>query len=168
MIVKIIGYALALNLIVSSLNAAYAFERLDDSASPRSNVEAPLVLGNDGQLLSESVTATTAIFKFGRVDYRLATSAYIGKSVRIYYVIPDAIHGLVSPSGIMVEWQGSQQLSAGSAHAGERKVVWSGTIAQAWFEDSMELQWTVQLDQVRLADNQPFGFEAYFEIEVLP
>lgn len=168
MTLTIIRTLLGLLLLLSYSAHAAIYERLDDSASPRANIEAVLVLSESGKLLSESFDAKQAIIKFGRVDYRLSTTAYLGKKVRIYYVIPNAIPGLVSKTGVTVEWQARKEFTAGSAHAGERQLVWSGMIQEPWLEESFDLQWTVQLDQIRLGDNQAFGFEAYFEIEVLP
>lgn len=143
-------------------------ERLDDSTSPRSRVEAPVVLGNNGGLLADNPDATQAIVKFGRVDYRLATAPYVGKQARIYYVAPAAIPGLVSPSGLRLEWRGNGLFSDGSARPGERVLVWSGKVDDAWMSEGLDLTLYVELASIRLSPGESFGFESWFEIEVLP
>jgi hypothetical protein len=143
-------------------------ERLDDSASPRGQVEAPQVLSNTGGLLSDSNDATQAILKFGRVDYKLATAKYIGQKVRIDYVIPATIPGLLSPSGLLVEWRGNGLFSEGSGRPGDSIPVWTGTIEEAWMSEGLDLTMRVDLDALRLSPGANFGFESYFEIEVLP
>lgn len=143
-------------------------ERLDDSASPRSQVEAPQVLSNTGGLLSDSSDATQAILKFGRVDYKLATAKFIGQQARIYYVIPATIPGLLSPAGLRVEWRGNGLFNEGSGRPGDSIPVWTGTIEEAWMREGLDLTMQVDLKALRLPPGTNFGFESYFEIEVLP
>lgn len=150
------------------LPLAVQAERLDDSASPRQQVEAPVVLADTGGLLADSIGATQAILKFGRVDYRLATAAYVGQEARIYYVIPAAINGLRTPAALTVEWRGTGRFASGSAHAGERVLVWSGRIEEAWLNEGLELTMRVNLRELELPEGADFGFESYFDIEVLP
>lgn len=148
---------------------AYAqSERLDDSASPRSRVDAPLLLSNTGGLLKDSPDATQAILKFGRVDYRLATAAYVGKRARIYYVVPASIPGLMNPSGMRLEWRANGLFADGFTRAGNRALVWSGKVDDVWISESLDLTLYVDLAALRLSLGENFGFEAWFEIEVLP
>lgn len=143
-------------------------ERLDDSASPRSRVEAPLILANTGGLLQDNPDATQAIMKFGRVDYRLATAPYVGKQARIYYVLPASIHGLLAPDGVRLEWRGNGVFADGTAHPGDRVPVWSGRIDDVWMNEGLDLTMYVDLTAIRLSQGESFGFESWFEIEVLP
>lgn len=143
-------------------------ERLDDSASPRAQVKAPLVLADTGGLLVDSIGATRAILKFGRVDYKLATAPYVGRDARIYYVIPAVIPGLRMPTALSVEWQGSGLFASGVAHPGERVQVWSGRVGEEWINEGLDLTMRVDLRELDLPQGANFGFESYFEIEVLP
>lgn len=144
------------------------FERLDDSASAQSNVEARTVSSETGMPLSESPSAKFAISDFGLVRYRLATAAYKGKAAKIYYVIPAAIDSLRDPKALVVTWKGNGQFADGEGHAGERKLVWSGSVTSDWMEEAFNLQMQVELAQLRLLQGQAFSFESYFEIEPLP
>ncbi|WP_296678529.1 hypothetical protein [Thiothrix sp. UBA2332] len=157
-----------LMLVVSAPNTGMAAERLDDSASPRNRVAAPLVLANTGGLLAESEDATQAILQFGRVDYRLATAAFVGKEARIYYVLPASVPGLLSPAGMRLEWRGNGVFADGVANAGERVLVWSGRVNDVWLNEGLDLTLYVDLAALRLSQGENFGFEAWFEIEVLP
>lgn len=152
----------------ATLLTAQAAERLDDSASPRARVQAPVVLAEDGRLLKDSPNATRATIRFGRVDYKLATTRYAGRQARIYYVVPPLIPGLRSPSGLGVEWRGNGLFSAGTAGPGERRLVWSGVVPGPWMTEGLDLTFHLDLRQLQLRSNEPFGFESHFEIEVAP
>jgi len=144
-----------------------AAERLDDSASPRSRVEPVVVMGNDGRPLAQNINATAAIVQLGRVEYRLATAPYLGKEARIYYAVPAMIEGLRSPAALRVEWRGDGVFGSGTARAGERQLVWTGTVREPWMGAVLELAFNVDLRQMQFPRNGEFGFEPYFEIEVI-
>ncbi|QTR45673.1 hypothetical protein J9253_16955 [Thiothrix litoralis] len=139
---------------------SYAGERLDDSASPRSRVEAPQAI--------EIPDTTQVVLKFGQVDYKLATANFVGKQARIDYVIPASIPGLVSPNGLLVEWRGNAPFESGTGRPGDRVLVWTGIVSEAWMSTRLDLTMQVDLAALRLPSGVPFGFESYFEIEVLP
>lgn len=136
-------------------------ERLDDSSSPRSQVSAPLqwAAGTGDTSLA---TART------RIEYRLATARYTGKSARVYFVIPALVPGVVNPSALQLEWRGQGLLGQGRARLGERVLVWTGTVPGPWLTDTLDI--TLQLDPsgMRLPAGMPLRFEPYFEIEVFP
>jgi hypothetical protein len=142
-----------------------AAERLDDSASPLTEVQAQ-VFSETGQLLSDSVNPQQAIMQFGQVTYRLNTASYVGQQARIYYVVPALISSLLDSHGVQVQWVGDGQLSDGSAYAGERKLVWSGQIAEPWFTAHLNVTAIVNLNLLK-SNNTNFGFESYFEIETI-
>jgi hypothetical protein len=146
--------------------------RLDDSASPRSRVSPQWVTGPDGRALRDVnpqlPAPSSALLKFGRVDYKLSTAAYLGKKARIYYVVPAAIEGLRSAAALQVNWPAGKLFAAGTARPGERALVWTGTVGQAWMVDALDLSMQVNLRELRLPPNGQLGFESYFEIEVLP
>ena len=144
-----------------------AAERLDDTASPRSHIEPLVVMGNDGRPLAQSMNATAAIVQLGRVEYRLATARYLDKEARIYYAVPALIEGLRSPAALRVEWRGDGVFGNGTARAGERQLVWTGIVREPWMSTVLELAFNVDLNQMQFPRNGVFGFEPYFEIEVV-
>jgi hypothetical protein len=137
-----------------------AAERLDDSMSPRSSVE-PTVTTTNGSVI-DGAMPTEAALQFGWVEYRLNTAKYVGKSARIYYVVPAAIGNLRSPSGLRVEWRGRNTFASGSARAGQRVLLWSGVVTAPGMEDALELKMGLALSEMQ----GPIRFESYFEIEV--
>ena len=142
-----------------------ATERLDDLTSPRSQVKAPQVTDEGGRPLADNADARFAIIKFGRVDYRLATSRFVGQQARIYYVVPASIPGLLTPSGLQVQWRGNGLFADGVARSGERRLVWAGTVREPWMNEGLDLTLQLELRTVRLPSDGRFGFESYFEIE---
>lgn len=139
--------------------------RLDDSTSARSVVEARSVTSETGRPLVDSASPEYVRANFGWVQYRLATAAYKGKAANIYYVIPLVINGLKSPHALTVTWKTNGQFNEGEGHAGDRKLVWSGTVTDDWMETEFDLQMQAELAQLRLPEGKVFGFESYFEIE---
>lgn len=155
-------------LVLVGAAPASGADRLDDSASPRSRVPATIVMTNEGRPLSDSLRPTSATIRFGRVDYKLATARYLGKQARIYFVVPPMIPGLRSPAGLRVEWRASRLFAPGTAHPGERQLVWSGIVREPWMFEGLDLMFHLDLREMQLARDGLFGVECYFEIEVLP
>lgn len=160
--------ALSLCVALLSLSSHAATARLDDSASPRSQVQPQLVLSDQGRPLADSFNARTATVKFGRVDYKLATAPFLGKQARIYYVVPAVIGGLRSPTGLRVDWRGNGLFANGSAYSGERRLVWSGVVREPWMSEGLDLTMQLDLREFQLPRNGQLGFESYFEIETSP
>lgn len=152
-------------LLIALSNVQARVERLDDSSSPRPQVQAPQVLADNGMPLAETSETSYATLKFGRIDYRLATAAFIGQQASVYYIIPADIRGLQSLAALQVEWQGDGRFADGRTQAGGRVKVWSGTVDQAWMQATLTLSVKVDLHHLRLPDPTAFGFEPYFEIE---
>lgn len=142
--------------------------RLNDSASPRYQVESLRVTSETGEPLDQAVNPQIAIMDFGVVEYKLATAEFVGQRVKLYYVIPSTIKGLLNPKALTVHWESKALIQSGSAHAGERKLVWSGTLTQPWLEIALYLSMQVRLNELRLRTHEVFGFESYFELETLP
>lgn len=166
------GLRVALLLLgTSALPGLAATARLDDSTSPRSQVSAPQVLSETGQPFSPLMSGPPprgAIVRFGRVDYRLATSAWLGRAARIYYVLPSDVPGLRSPAGLVVEWRGNGVFGPGRARPGERVLVWSGIVREAFMSEGLDLSWRLDLRELQLRSGQALGFESFFEIETPP
>ena len=144
-----------------ALPVAAQVARLDDSASPRAEVQADF--GH-----ATPVDGHTVRVPFGRVEYRLATMPYIGKRARIYYVVPPQIPGLTTPGGLTVQWRASGRFAPGQAQPGMRAPVWTGVVQGPWLQESLDLDLLIDLRMLRLPGNAPLSFESYFEIEVLP
>lgn len=163
----VLGVAFAL-LAFSSLARA---ERLDDSASPRSQVTSPPMVSEQGyplDRLQPGPQPLVGVVKFGRVDYKLATGKFVGKTARIYYVIPAVISGLRSPAGLQVEWRGNGVFDNGSARPGERKLVWSGLVREAFISEGLDLTMKIDLRELQTRAGQGLAFESFFDIELLP
>ena len=150
--------ALCVN-IAAPVHAATT-ERLDDSLSPRSSVM-PTLSTTNGSVF-DGAAPTEASLQFGWVEYRLNTSKFVGKTARIYYVVPAAIANLRSPHGLRVDWRGRDLFSSGSARSGERVLVWSGVVKSVRMEDALDLRMGLLLSEMQ----SPIRFESYFEIEV--
>lgn len=137
-------------------------ERLDDSGSPRTRVQATLDMG------MREPGAPYAWVSFRGVEYRLATASYIGRRARIYHVIPAFVSGLRSPAGLLVEWSGNGAFAAGSAMAGERRLVWAGVVSGPWMDERLDLRLRLDLREWRPVAGRPFEVESHFDIEVMP
>ncbi|WP_295527621.1 hypothetical protein [uncultured Pseudacidovorax sp.] len=137
-------------------------ERLDDSSSPRARVPAMLDLG------AREPGTPYAWVTFRGVEYRLATAAYAGRRARIYHVVPAFVSGLRSPAGLLVEWSGGGAFAAGSAMAGERRLVWAGVVPGPWLVERLDLRLRLDLREWRPVGGRPFDVESYFDIEVMP
>jgi len=143
-----------------------AFERVDDSASPRSIVSPQVVLSEKGARLEDSLDASTAIVRYGRVEYRLAMGRYMGREIRLYYAVPMNIPGLRSPGNLRVHWQG-YGVADGSARPGDRALVWTGAVREPWMNVALDLTFDLDLREFDLPSRAGVGFESYFEVELL-
>jgi hypothetical protein len=167
---RLLGAVLALLLGLNCASALARVERLDDSASPRAMVTSPPMLSEFGQPLDKAVRGPAPVYgivKFGRIDYKLATAKYIGKPARIYLVIPNSIPGLRSPLGLRVDWLGNGLFSSGTARPGERTLVWTGTVRDAFINEGLTMTMQIELRHL-LRASSGLAFESYFEIEVQP
>ena len=92
-----------------------------------------------------------------RVNVKLATAPWLGKSGRIYMVLPAE-----STGSIKVAWRGNGLLLDGQLVPGGRTLVYSGTIRDKRMEDVLEVK--IEADGVRLSNVQQLRF--HFEIDV--
>lgn len=146
--------------LLHTLPALALTEKLDDSASPQSRVQMPMQWAAS----ADSSLATAQ----GRIEYRLSTARYAGKQARVYFVIPPLVPGLLSPTALQVEWRGQGPFAPGKAHPGGRSLVWAGTVTNPWLADTLDLRLQLDTRGVKLMRGMDFGFEPYFEIEVMP
>jgi hypothetical protein len=148
-------------LLGLALPASALIARLDDSTSPRAQVSTDF-------RNAQPIDGTSFNLPLGRIEYRLATSPYIGRRARIFYVIPAGIAGLRSPAGLQVQWRGNGALASGIGRPGERVPVWNGTVAAAWMIESFDLTLRIDPRELRLPSGASLNFESIFEIETLP
>lgn len=149
------------SLLGLALPAGAAVARLDDSTSPRAQVNADF-------RNAQPIDGTSFNLPFGRIEYRLATAPYVGRRARIFYVIPAGVPGLRSPAGLQVQWRGNGAFASGSGRPGDRVPVWSGTVATAWMTETFELTLRIDPRELRLPSGASLSFESIFEIETLP
>lgn len=144
--------------------------RLDDSLSPRPQVLSRQILTEHGRPLDDMLAppAQTGFVRFGLVEYRLTTAAYLGQRARIYYVVPAFVPGLRSPQGLRMSWRGSGRFADGSARAGERVLVWSGVVREKMMREALDLTMEVSLRELAVRPQGGLSVECYFEIEVTP
>jgi hypothetical protein len=156
--------AAAVAILVLAAPLAFAApKRLDDRASPRSqvNVESRWLHSGEG-LNAEQLNAMVATI--ANLEFRLDTSAYVGKRARIYLVIPEFVQGLRGPGGMRVEWTTRGQFMSGAALPGQRTLVYDGPIQRPSMQESLDL--SVYLDARYL--ERGLRFDPAFEIDVAP
>ena len=91
------------------------------------------------------------------MQVRLDTSAWVGRTARIYMALPAQPIGLVKAS-----WQTQGQLLSGQLNSGQRGLVWSGPVSKPLLEDVMTV--TIVSDGRLLSAAQLLRF--YFEIDL--
>lgn len=141
-------------LIVLALSAACeaAAVLIDDSAT--------VVLDSVPAMNWRSVTPKdrdNAIIGRTRVNVRLATTPWLGKTAKIYMVLPTETSGAVK-----IDWNGHGLLHDGQLKPGGRTLVYSGVIRERRMEDVLDVQ--IEADGIRLSRPQQLKF--HFEIEV--
>jgi hypothetical protein len=92
-----------------------------------------------------------------RVNVRLATGPWLGKSGRIYMVLP-----IESTGTVKIAWRSHGLLHDGQLVPGGRTLVYNGVIRERRMEDVLEVQ--IEADGTRLSNPQQLRF--HFEIDV--
>lgn len=138
--------------------------RLDDSASPRSRFDVKPRWQYDEEGLADPARLNAMVAEIPNVEVRLNTARHVGKSGRVYLVVPDFVSGVRSPAAFRVEWRTRGQLQPGSAVPGTRALVYDGRIATPVLTDFLDL--TLRMD-ARFVDGG-LRFEPHFEIELEP
>jgi hypothetical protein len=158
---------LAAALAVLALLPAFATAapvRLDDTASPRSRIDVKPRWAHAEEVGDNPERVNAMLAQVPNLEVRLNTSKYVGKTARIWLVVPDFVPGLRSPNGMRVEWRTRGTLFGGSALPGTRTVVYDGVVRQALVTDFLDL--TLHLDARFL--ERGLRFEPTFEIDVAP
>lgn len=140
--------------------------RLDTAASPRQQVAALQVTDENGQPLGPFAQQANA--RFGRVEYRLSTGAFLNRRVRIDIVLPPIVNGLQRPSGLLFRWRGQDGTQDGQLMPGQRQPLWSGTITSAQTLLAIELEMQLDLSAMGRWNGGNFGVEPGFELVVVP
>jgi hypothetical protein len=139
-------------------------ERLDDSLSPRRQVDLDLVWthqGNTDTLSDAEFNNLTAQAR--NLDTRLDTSAYVGSEARIFLGLPILVRGLGNPSSLALSWTTGGLFNAGRVTPGNRQLIYEGPITQPVMRDSMTF--IFELDARYL--HQPLRLEPVYEIEII-
>jgi hypothetical protein len=156
---------LAMLLLTAGTPGLAQVLRLDDSASPRSRVQAR----PDPDLDADTAAASPHLtVRFDGIEYRLSTAPFVGRRARIFYVVPPFIPGLRSPAGMRVEWRTGGLFAPGTAGPGDRRLVWSGTVPGPWMSERFDLRVRLDRRELRPMPGGALDFESYFEMEVLP
>jgi hypothetical protein len=92
-----------------------------------------------------------------RVNIRLATTPWIGRTGKIYMLLPAE-----SASSIKIKWRSQGRLLEGQLSPGGRTLVYAGAIREARLEDVFDIN--VEADGSKISNVQRLRF--YFEIDV--
>jgi hypothetical protein len=151
-------------LCLTALQSQALAERLDDSLSPRRQVDLDLVWqyqGNPDLLSDAEFNAVTAQAR--NLDTRLDTSAYVGSQARIFLELPILVRGLGNPSSLALSWTTGGLFNAGRVTPGNRQLIFEGQITQPVMRDT--ITFTFELDARYL--HQTLRLEPVYEIEIV-
>jgi hypothetical protein len=139
-------------------------ERLDDSLSPRRQIDLELQWQYQGNPDSLSDAEFNAVIAQARnLDTRLDTSAYVGSEARIFLELPILVRGLGNPSSLLLSWTTGGLFNAGRVTPGNRTLIYEGSITQPVMRDT--ITFTFELDARYL--HQPLRLEPVYEIEII-
>ena len=161
----LMSYAVSLMLLAVSGAPAYATSPTGGLTSPKLmptviDDSATVVLDSTPEMKWRSVTPKNrdnAIVGQTRVNVKLATAPWLGKSGKIYMVLPGQ-----STGSVKIAWRSHGLLLDGRLVPGGRTLVYSGTIRERRMEDVLEVQ--IEADGIRLSNSQKLRF--HFEIDV--
>ncbi len=143
--------AIAAALCACIASAAWANpHRLDDSASHTvpPNVQMQWLPLTPGQAFAGGMEATL------RVNVRIDTRDWVGRSGRIYMVLPRD-----QASTVEAVWTTQGRLQAGRLTSGERTLVYAGQITSPTLEDQLQVRLRSAPDWVSNSRRLSFHFE---------
>jgi len=153
--------ALLLLLCLTAALPARA-ERLDDSLSPRQQLDLDLIWKQQyptGQLDKRELNALTAHAR--HVEIRLNTADYVGKSGKIFLSLPIAIRGTGDASALRMSWTTNGVFSGGAVSAGNRAKLFEGEITEPVMSDVFDFTFVIDAREVY----NDLRFQPVFEIE---
>jgi len=162
--VSTLKHLLLVLLCLPGLQSQVLAERLDDSLSPRQQVDLDLVWqypGNPDALSEAEFNSLTAQAR--NLDTRLDTSAYVGSEARIFLELPILVRGLGNPSSLALSWTTGGLFNAGRVTPGNRQLIFEGRITQPVMRDTIPFPF--ELDARYL--HQPLRLEPVYEIEIV-
>jgi hypothetical protein len=155
----------ALPLLCSLLSATVVAERLNDSLSPRQQINLQLdwkTSSIDPDKLDQH-EIHRVIAHTSNVDTRLDTSKYLDKEVRIYLALPILVRGLSNPQGMNFSWTTNGLFLEGQLTPGNRQLIFEGHVTSPIMIDNFHF--TFELDARYLT--QTLRLEPVYEIETL-
>ena len=156
---KLMISALAL-LLTTSIASYAASPSVARAAAALIDDSATVVLDSTPEMTWRSMTPKSrdnAIIGRTRVNVKLATTPWLGKSGKIYMVLPADTTGSVK-----VTWRSHGLLLDGQLAAGGRALIYTGTIRERRMEDILDVH--IEADGVRVKNAQQLRF--HFEIDV--
>ena len=152
-------YALTCLALAAALPVSAA--RLDDSLSPRQNVDVIIDwrYNNLESLDEEKFNALHSVVR--NFEVRLNTAQYTGKQARVYLSLPVVIRGLDDPAGMRLSWTTRGVFSDGTVTPGTRSLLFDGIITSAVLIDILDF--TIEIDGRSFIN--PITFEPEYEIE---
>jgi hypothetical protein len=151
-------------LCLAAMQGQVLAERLDDSLSPRRQVDLDLewkYQENPDSLSDAEFNTLTAQAR--NLETRLDTSAYVGSEARIFLELPVLVRGLGNPSSLLLSWTTGGLFNAGRVTPGNRTLIYEGSITQPVMRDT--ITFTFELDARHL--HQPLRLEPVYEIEII-
>lgn len=150
-------------LIATLLSTAALAQRLDDSLSPRQQVDIRLDWQNklhperldDAQL-------NAMVSHVNNYELRLNTFAQKGKTARIYLGLPLVIRGLDDPGAFRLSWTTHGVFADGTVTPGMRSLLYEGVINDDVMTDIVDF--TIEIDG--RAFRNPITFEPEYDIEI--
>ena len=139
-------------------------EKLDDSLSPRQNVDVVIdwrYSSNLDNLDEEQLNALYSTVQ--NFEVRLNTAQYAGRQARIYLGLPVVIRGLDDPAGMRLSWTTRGVFSDGTVTPGTRSLLFDGIISDTVLIDIFDF--TIEIDGRSF--NDPITFEPVYEIETV-
>lgn len=137
-------------------------EKLDDSLSPRQNVDVVIDWRYSSNLENLDEEQLNALYStVQNFEVRLNTAQFTGRQARIYLSLPVVIRGLDDPAGMRLSWTTRGVFSDGTVTPGTRSLLFDGIISDAVLIDILDF--TIEIDGRSF--NNPITFEPEYEIE---
>ena len=162
--VSTLNRALLLLLCLTGLQSMVLADQLDDSLSPRRQVDLDLnwkYPGDPERLSDSEFNTVTAVAR--NLETRLDTSAYVGSEARIFLELPILVRGLGNPSSLVLSWTTGGLFNPGRITPGNRQLIYEGSITQPVMRDT--ITFTFELDARFLY--QTLRVEPEYEIEII-